>query len=578
MASARRGTQLLVAASRGALFGRNNNALFCRGSHHNIIIERSTTSISSTSSCTNESITSSCDTTKQFIPLIQDYDQQVSDGKLLHDELQKHAAKKMTRLQMTLNEYDHDTFLGQLELLEHYESDNRKKQQERRHDEQKRSPTLEQEQKDEQDEASPPPPSISIPIPRGFYIHGNVGTGKSLLLNNFYNGTPTFNNITSTTENHKKRRLHFHSFLQEIHQRIHKLNKQILQQHGRSFHVNTSKQRNAIIQIAEQLSQEVTLLCIDEFQVTDIADAMILSQFFGELWRRGVVIVATSNRPPRDLYEGGLNREYFMPFIDLLERYCVVHHLGNNSDDGGSANNKEKDYRRIRSGVNGEVGSDKQCGEYFYLTRGDDDQQLSVKYLDELFQSFQEPHSQTIGSAQPLVLQANFQRTISISKYHSNKIARFTFDELCTTELGSSDYQAIAKHFQIVIVEDIPQLTLKYPDRARRFITLVDELYEAGCCLACSAVDIPDRLFVGKSCDSENKQTESLSIVDKDKDISGNMHAIDVAQVQGSAVSELASVRELSFAFGRAASRLLEMCSETWWQEKGAALQGVFSE
>jgi len=219
---------------------------------------------------------------------------------------------------------------------------------------------------------------------------------------------------------------------------------------------------NPIIQIAQQLSKEITLLCIDEFQVNDVADAMILSQFFGELWRCGVVVVATSNRPTQDLYEDGLNRSYFLPFIDLLEKYCIIHHLGDKGQSSDETTIEDKDYRRLKSGVdNGSV--DKQCGDYFYLSQ--DGSNASEK-LDELFQLYQKD-SQDINS-QPLTLQVNFQRTISIRRYHSNSIARFTFEELCIKELGSSDYNAIANYFQIVMIEDIPQLSLRYPDRARR--------------------------------------------------------------------------------------------------------------
>lgn len=558
--------------SRGGSFTRRHfRLIFSQPSNKFISVVRSSSNRAITNNDNSIGRRHDCseddDAEPLFIPLVQEYEKQVSGGKLLFDPLQQRAAKKMTRIQMTLKEYDHSSFLEQLELLEQYERDRRYEQQQKNtSNEENKSPTAE-----EQD----PPPSISVPIPRGFYIHGQVGTGKSLLLNNFYNTSATF------TSSSKKRRIHFHSFLQEIHQRIHELNKQLLQEHGRSFHVDTSNNRNPILRVAEQLSTEVTLLCIDEFQVTDIADAMILSQFFGELWRRGVVIVATSNRPPRDLYEGGLNRGYFLPFVDLLEKYCVVHHLGDDSINENNGNNgrrhEEKDYRRIKSGVD-IPGSDK-CGDYFFLNQEGNEEQVSEK-LDHLIQSLQEHsshHPIINGDSQPLLtLPVNFRRTISISRYHSNIIARFTFDELCATELGSSDYHAIANHFQIVMIESIPQLTLKHPDRARRFITLVDELYEAGCCLVCSAVDIPDRLFVGKSNDvvsESNHDKESSS----SSETSGNMHGVDVAQIQGTAVSELASVKELSFAFSRAASRLLEMCSETWWKEQGAVPSTVVS-
>ena len=496
---------------------------------------------------------------ESFTPLDQLLSQQVSGGALLFDGWQQRAAKKMARLQMALREYDHDAHLRQLESSEKRELDERRRSNK---DEGGNGRTSEER----------PVPSVTTPVPRGFYIHGNVGTGKSLLLNSFYGAAPA--NLAPG----KKRRIHFHSFLMEIHERIHELNKDLLHRHGRSFHVDTSRGRNPIIQVAARLSEEVTLLCIDEFQVTDVADAMILAQFFGEAWRRGVVVVATSNRHPRKLYEGGLNRGYFLPFIDMLEKYCVVHHLGDDgAPDGNTKNGEEmRDYRRIRSGVDA-PGRDKKCGDYFYLNPpGEEDHRGACRDLDELFRSLRgrsPPDASFVGQEPPLTLEVNFRRKIRVDRYHSSVVARFAFDELCTAELGSSDYQAIANHFRVVMIEDIPRLTLTRPDRARRFITLIDELYEAGCCLACTAVDIPDRLFVGKAADSDGDGDGDGNDLSNSADDVGEtgaheILAVDVAQARGYSVGQLASVKELSFAFGRAASRLLEMCSKTWWHER----------
>jgi len=482
--------------------------------------------------------------------LIEEYNQLVRQKKLIFDPEQERVAQKFTRLQGVMGEYDHKLLMAQLKQLEEYEAAKlREKEQEN-------------EMKDTSSKvkARIEPPPITVQIPRGIYLYGDVGTGKSLLMNMFYASLSL-----------KKRRLHFHSLLQEIHSRIFELKKQILRSHGRSFHIDTSKDRNPIIQIAQQLSTEVTLLCIDEFQVTDVADAMILSQLFGELWRNGVVVVATSNRPPQDLYEDGLNRSYFLPFIDLLERYCLVVKLGTHHDSDDVK--RSIDYRRIKSGIHN--GDEKAHGDYYFLTSGND----SSAMLDQLFSNLQKSHSfteqvstsrdQTNCQLEHLELEVKFQRTIIIPRYHTNIIARFTFEELCTTELGSSDYQAIADNFQIVMIEEIPQLTLKYPDRARRFITLIDELYESGCCLVCSADEIPDHLFVGRV-DSDTNRI--VDITGESDDVAKLIFGIDVAQSQGMAVGELASVKELSFAFRRATSRLLEMCSKTWWMEKGVVL------
>ena len=479
--------------------------------------------------------------------LTQEYNRLVNDEKLLFDPEQERVTKRFTRLQMAMDEYDHKLLLQQLKDLEEYKESSQDK-----------SDTKEESTDQKSDNLVPP--LITVKIPRGIYIYGDVGTGKSLLMNMFYASSPV-----------NKRRLHFHSLLQEIHSRIFELNKQMLAKHGRSFHIDTSKERNPIIQIAQQFSTELSLLCIDEFQVTDVADAMILSQLFGELWRRGVVIVATSNRRPQDLYEGGLNRSYFLPFIDLLEKYCSVVRLGthHNIDEA----KKVIDYRRIKSGI--DDANEKRHGEYYFLTSSNNDPTTT---LDQLFDNIQKGCSGKTTEVQAslknhtsskatenLALQVKFQRNITISRCYSNVIARFTFEELCTTELGSSDYQAIANYFQIIMIENIPQLTLKYPDRARRFITLIDELYESGCCLTCSAAEVPDKLFIGKVDSKTNRVVDTTDKSVETKD----MLAVDVAQSQGVAVSELASVRELSFAFRRAASRLLEMCSTTWWSEKG---------
>jgi len=473
----------------------------------------------------------------------------VDDGKLIYDPLQQQAAKKLSRVQSTLASYNHSLFRQQLQRVEdHHILQQQLYQQKQQDDTTQNNKELNMNEEE--------PPSISIQVPRGFYIHGPVGTGKSMMMNVFYEHAPT----------HKKRRLHFHSFLQEIHQRIHILNKQLLNEHGRSFHVDTDKSRNPILCIAQQVADEVTLLCIDEFQVTDIADAMILAQFFGELWRQGVIVAATSNRPPGALYEGGLNRDYFLPFIDLLKKYCVVYHLADetNAEDTG---NTGIDYRRVRSGAN--TDEHNNHGDYFHLTTTNQNEEQASQELDRLFLHYQESHP-TETNEQPMHLQVNFKRTMAVHRSHSNLIARFTFDELCTTELGSSDYSAIANHFRIVMLENIPHLNLKHPDRARRFITLIDELYEAECCLVCSAVDVPDRLFVGNSSDEEEISADSKKSTTENNDVSpdGTMLAIDVAQSRGTALSSLASVRELSFAFRRAASRILEMSSKSWWDEK----------
>ena len=260
--------------------------------------------------------------------------------------------------------------------------------------------------------------------------------------------------------------------------------------------------------------------------------------------------------PPSQIVRGGIEQGALLPCINMLEKYCVVHHMGGDFDapDGNTKNGEGRDYHRIRSGVD-VPGRDKKCGDYFYLNPPGEEGH------DKLFFSLREhsPPDAIVVGQEPLTLEGNFRRKIRVSRYHSNVVSRFAFDELCDIELGSSDYHAIAKHFRVVMIVDIPRMTLAHHDRARRFITLIDELYEAGCCLACTAVDILDRLFVGKAVDSDS-DGDGNDLSNRTDDVAETsahkILAVDVAQARGYSVGQLASVKELSFAFGRAASRL----------------------
>mmetsp|Transcript_10542 Transcript_10542/g.18569 ORF Transcript_10542/g.18569 Transcript_10542/m.18569 type:complete len:463 (-) Transcript_10542:76-1464(-) len=395
-------------------------------------------------------------------------------------------------------------------------------------------------------------------VPRGLFIHGNVGTGKTHLMDLFYKITPI--------PTQRKRRVHFHSFMQDVHQRIHHLKKQDLATLGRNYAIDTCQERNPIHRVATQLASEVSLLCFDEFQVTDICDALMLSQLFSVLFSRGTVVVATSNRPPSTLYEGGLNRSYFLPFIDLLGRHCIVHDMNANTD-----------YRVVTTdGIE----------SFFYVSSSDSSMEEYRRVLDQAF-SFDRNtdddnnsnnHNRLQQEEEELVeIKVAFNRTIHVRKvlhrHHSSgggDIARFHFNDLCNTELGSSDYRAIGEQFQTIIIDDIPRLTLTDHDQARRFITLVDELYEANCALMCCAVTSPETLFIGRELpsgdDAGSGNKEGIETV------VGEAFGIDVAQSNGLTVGGLASVQELSFAFRRAASRLKEMTSRHWWEKQGVML------
>ena len=454
--------------------------------------------------------------------------EQIEKGLLIHDIQQIKIAKKLSRLQKALIGYSNESIIQRIEEEQRV----RKNDYTQTNTNDDNNNTIHEEKKEDNVIENHP-----IMVPRGLFIHGNVGVGKSYIMDLFYDNVQLKNN-------HLKRRVHFHSFMQDIHQRIHELKKYDLETKGRNFTIDTSFTSNPINKVAMKLADEVSLLCFDEFQVTDVADALILSQLFSILFNRGTVVVATSNRHPSTLYEGGINRGYFLPFIDLLCRHCIVHDM-----------NATNDYRSIMSdGV-----------ESLFFNKSSEKDYIRFKNVLLDIWGHENVIKKTINVA--------FNRQLQVNTKSDANIAKFDFRDLCNNELGSSDYRAIAQQFDIIIVENVPQLSVKEHDQARRFITLIDELYEADCVLLCCATATnPSDLFNG------NKRNDHVDVESKDKitcieepNIEETL-GIDVAQSNGVALGELASVRELSFAFLRAASRLKEMCSKQNWAKKGIIL------
>ena len=521
---------------------------------------------------------------------LKELQDRVQSGILQPDRAQERVAKRLTRLQETLVDYDNST------LFEFYQ---RKAQEEKAQKTMEEDKVSEREHekndKSNKDSSSSLPPmpttTSTTPVlpktPRGLYIYGSVGTGKTMLMDSFFDNVqlPGGDN-DDDDDGRRKQRLHFHNFLSIVHRDIHRLKQEDLEENGRNFSVDTSLANNPIHKVGLQLSSKISLLCLDEFQVTDIADALILSQLFTILFQNGTVVVATSNRPPTDLYEGGLNRSYFLPFIDLLERHCITYHIPS-----------QRDYRRILSncssffvnsigGGDGDDGGDggdgtsnidslvsKLCVDLI-TTTGNDNVDDDGKEATTIINDYNEPRS--------MQLQVGFNRSIYVDRVYlggteennnnrTPSMARFSFEELCDTEKGAMDYRAIAQTFDIVIVEDIPALDLEGHNRARRFITLIDELYEGKCALLCSALNgkTPMDLFqTYENADMKNNSYDSNIVEEGEDDEESNdvIFGIDVAQQGGTPVGALASVRELSFAFERASSRIFEMCSRSWWQ------------
>jgi len=294
--------------------------------------------------------------------------------------------------------------------------------------------------------------------PQGLYIFGGVGRGKSMLMDMFFASAPV----------EKKRRVHFHEFMLELHDRLH------LQRQDRSA------EGDPLAPLAADIAAESWLLCFDEFSVSNIADAMLLGRLFAALLDLGVVVVTTSNTAPDDLYQGGLQRERFLPFIDLLKERLDILEL-----DGVI------DYRR-----------DRIRGMTVYH------QPLGAAADAALCHSFAQLTDGAAAGATTLAVQG---RQLAVPQA-AKGVARFGYGDLCERALGAADYIAIATHFHTVIIGDIPLMTPEQRNEARRFMTLIDALYEHKTNLICAAADVPDKLYVVGDGMREFKRTASRLI------------------------------------------------------------------
>ncbi|MFS4437195.1 cell division protein ZapE [Paracoccaceae bacterium GXU_MW_L88] len=284
----------------------------------------------------------------------------------------------------------------------------------------------------------------------GLYIWGGVGRGKSMLMNMFFDSAPV----------EPKRRVHFHEFMQEVHGLI-----------GEAREKGTKDSMGPVV---EKIAASATLLCFDEMQITDITDAMIVGRLFEGLFARGIVVVTTSNRHPDDLYKDGLNRQLFLPFIDLIKEKLEVYHLDSANDhrQGGTAR------------------------EDSYLIAP------APKALDAAWEDM-------TGGAKPEALTLELKsRKLTFHRF-AKGVVRTDFEKLCENPLGAGDYLALAKKIDGLILEGVPRLHATNFDAAKRFVTLVDALYEAKIELVIEAAAEPENLYAEGTGSFEFERTAS---------------------------------------------------------------------
>jgi len=313
--------------------------------------------------------------------------------------------------------------------------------------------------------------------PLGLYVHGGCGTGKTFLMDLFYETLPVA----------KKKRVHFHEWMIDVHERLHRLQKRNAMVQEKANTVWTAEGARAqreqlkagskdqresaddlVVQVAKEMMSEAWLLCFDEFQVTHISDAIIMKRLFSVLFEQGAVVLATSNRPPEDLYLNGLNRPLFLPFIPMIKDFCEVHDI-----------NSDVDYRLTTTG-------EEEDRRVYIAPNGKDERKL----LERKF--YRICHGEVLTGVQ---IETQGRRIlVPKSAIHSN-VAWFSFPDLCDRPLGAADYLAIASAFHTVFISDIPKLTLQERDQVRRFITLIDAFYERHTKLVCTADRDPINLF-----------------------------------------------------------------------------------
>lgn len=298
-------------------------------------------------------------------------------------------------------------------------------------------------------------PSAHVP---GLYVFGDVGRGKSMLMDLF---------VATIRPHYPTRRVHFHAFMRDVHKRL--------------FAYRQARQGDALAQVIAELAQETRLLCLDELQVTDVTDAMILARLFEGLMEVGVAVVFTSNRAPQALYQGGLQRDQFLKFIALLEKRLPIVHL-----------ESARDYRLAKLKA--------MQRSYVYPRNDASDDFLLTSWA-----------ALTAGAINaPLRIEID-GRVLRVDKY-ADGVAWLTFGELCLRPLGAGDYLELCQYCHTLLLQGIPKLTREDRNEARRFVTLIDTLYDQHVNLIATAETPPEGIYEAGDGNFEFQRTVSRLI------------------------------------------------------------------
>lgn len=385
-------------------------------------------------------------------------------------------------------------------------------------------------------------------LPKGLYMYGDVGSGKTMMMDLFFETAPP--NIPPE----KRTRTHFHNFMQDVHKRLHKTR----MRYGNDF--------DTVPLVAAEIAQNATLLCFDEFQCTDVADAMILRRLIEALMSHGVVIVTTSNRHPDDLYKNGIQRESFLPCINLLKRQMRVINLDSSTD-----------YRKLPR---------PPSGVYHHpLDRA------AQTHADKWFAFLGDPKNDPPHPGSITV----WGREVQIPQI-SGRAARFTFHDLIGRATGAADYIEMMRYFDAFIITDVPGMTHRQRDWARRFITFIDAVYESRAKLVLTSAVPLSQLFMSRAEIDESLQAVTAKTQNAPESTTPTEQTIatrtqtqkeeghDVDDVMRMMMDDLGmsmgvlkqsnffSGDEERFAFARALSRLSEM-GGVEWVERGLGLE-----